>query len=86
MTSSNNIIAKFEAAFEAFKTTDERPTNFTLHKFMTPSPSFYPILYDSVGDKHNMMGMIDKDAAYATKYGESFPRPVIPGIYASGIE
>ena len=54
---------------------------------MTPSLIFFtPIRYDNVGAKHNMMGMIDDDAAYATEYGDSFPRPVHPGIYALNID
>ena len=44
---------------------------------------FYPIHYNSVGARHNIMGLIDKDAAYATEYGELFPRPQRPGIYAT---
>ena len=32
------------------------------------------------------MGLIDKDAAYGTEYGESFPRLSRPGIYASDID
>ena len=32
------------------------------------------------------MGMIDEDAVYATEYGESFPRPSRPDIYASDID
>ena len=31
------------------------------------------------------MGLIDEDAAYATEYGESSPRPFRLGIYASDI-
>ena len=29
------------------------------------------------------MGLIDEDAAYETEYGELFPRPQRPGIYAT---
>ena len=32
------------------------------------------------------MGLIDEDAAYATEYGESFPRPDRPGIYATDFD
>ena len=31
------------------------------------------------------MGLINDDSTYATKYGESFPQPACPGIYASDI-
>ena len=38
MTSSTDIIAKFEAAFEAFEMTNKRPTNLTLSpRYFTPS-------------------------------------------------
>ena len=33
-----------------------------------------------------MMGLINKDAAYTTEYGESFLQPVRLGIYASDID
>ena len=33
-----------------------------------------------------MMGLAVEDAAYTTKYGESFPRPSCLGIYASDID
>ena len=32
------------------------------------------------------MGLIDEDTAYATEYGESFPRTDSPGIYATDID
>ena len=87
MTSSTDIIAKFEAAFEAFKTTDERPTNiYVTHIHDAIAKIFYPIRYDIVGVTHNLMRLIDEDAAYATEYGESFPRPERPGIYATDID
>ena len=53
MTSSTNIIAKFEAAFEAFETTYERPTNLyvtqiydSIAKIFTPSNTteFGPVI------------------------------------------
>ena len=47
---------------------------------------FYPIRYDSVGATHNLMGLIDEDAAYATEYGELFPRPSRPGVYPRDID
>ena len=87
MTSSSDIIAKFEAACKAFETTDERPTDlYVTQIYDVIAKIFYPIRYDRVGAKHNLMGLIDDDAAYATEYGESFPRPARPGIYASDID
>ena len=46
----------------------------------------YLIRYDSVGATHNLMGLIEEDTAYTTEYGESFPRPECPGIYATDID
>ena len=87
MTSSTDIIAKFEAAFEAFETTNERSTDLYVTKIYDAiAKIFYSIRYDIVGAKHNLMGMIDEDAAYATEHGESFPRPERPGIYATDID
>ena len=59
-----DIITKFEAAFEDFETTNERPTDLYLTQtYDAIAKIFYPVRYDSVGEKHNLMGMIDKDAA-----------------------
>ena len=87
MTSTTNIIAKFEAAFEAFKTTDERPTALYVTQIYDAIANiFYPICYDSVGVTHNVMGLINEDAAYTNQYGELFPRPPRLGIYDSDID
>ena len=87
MTSSTNIIAKFEAAFEVFVTTDERLTNlYVTQIYDAIAKIFYPIHCNSVGVRQNLMGLIEEDAAYTAKYGESFPRPTRPGIYASYID
>ena len=70
MTSSTDIIAKFEAAFEAFETTDECPTDlYVTQIYDAIAKIFYLVFYDSVGAKHNLTGLINKDAAYATEYG-----------------
>ena len=87
MTSSTDIITKSEAAFEAFETTDDRPTDLYVTQIYEATPKiFYPIRYDSVGATHNLTGLINKGAAYATEYGESFPWPSRPDIYASDID
>ena len=87
MTSLTNIIAKFKAAFEAFKTTDERPTDLYVTQIYDAIANiFYPIRYNIVGAKHKLMGLIDDDAAYTTEYGKSFPWLAHPGIYVSDID
>ena len=87
MTSSTDIIAEFKAVFEASKTTNEHPTDmYVTQIYDATAKIFYPIRYDRVGARHNLMGLIDEDAAYATEYGESFPRPDRPGIYATDID
>ena len=79
MKSLTNIITKSEAAFEVSKTTDERPTNLYVTKIYDAiAKIFYPVRYDIVGYNHNLMGMIDYNAAYATEHGESFPLPECP--------
>ena len=86
MASSTDIIANFEAAFEAFKTTNERPTNLYVTKIYDAiSKIFYPIGYNIVGARHNLMRSINNNTAYTTEYGESFPCPERPVIYASDI-
>ena len=87
MTSSTDIIAKFEAAFEAFETTDDRPTNLYVTQIYDDIDKiFCPNHFDSVGATQNLMGLIDKDAAYASEYGELFPQPECTGIYATDID
>ena len=59
---------KFEAAFEAFKTTDERPTDlYVAQIYDATAKIFYPIRYGSVGARHNLMGLIDDNTSYATE-------------------
>ena len=68
MTSSTDIITKFEAAFEAIETTDDRPNGlYVTQIYDAISNIFYPNRYDSVGAKHNLMNLIGYDAAYATE-------------------
>ena len=87
MTSSTDIIAKFEATFEAFEPIDERLTDLYMAKIYDAiAKIFYPIRYDSVGSRHNLMGLVDNNTVYDTKYGESFPQPVRQGIYTSDID
>ena len=87
MTSTTNIIAKFEAAFKAFETTDERPIDFYVTQIYDAIANiFYPIRYNRVGSRQNLMGLIYKNDAYATEYGKLFPRPEHPGIYASDLK
>ena len=87
MTSSTDIIGKSEAVFEAFETTDESPTDLYVKQIYDAiAKIFNPIRYGSVGANHNMMGLIDDDAAYATEYSESFPRSARLGISASKID
>ena len=87
MTSLTDIIAKFEAAFETFETTDERPTDlYVTQIYDSIAKIFYPIRYDIIGATHNLMGLIEEDAAYATKYVDSFPRMLRPSIYALDID
>ena len=60
MMSSTDIIAKFDAAFEAYKTTDERWTDLYVTQIYNAMANiFYPIRYDSVGATQNLMGLID---------------------------
>ena len=67
MTSLTDIIAKFEASFEAFETTNDRPTDlYVTQIYDAISKIFCPIRYDSVGGTHNLMGLIDEDAAYTS--------------------
>ena len=74
MTFWADINTKFEAAFEAFKTNNEGPTDlYVTHIYDAISKILYPIRSDSVGATHHLMGLIDEDAAYATEYGKSFP-------------
>ena len=57
MTSSTDTIVKFEASFEAFETTDDRPTDiYVTQIYDAVVKIFHFIRYDSVGARHNLMG------------------------------
>ena len=63
MTSSTDIIAKLEAEFEALEMTDERPANlYATQIYDAIAKIFYPIRYNSVGARHNLMGLVGDDA------------------------
>ena len=67
MIFSTDIIAKSEGAFEVFEMTNDCPKSLYVTKIYDAIANiFYLIRYDSVGAKHNLMGLIDDDAAYAT--------------------
>ena len=84
MASSTDLIVKFEAAFEVFEMTDERPTDmYVTQIYDAIAKIFYTIRYNSVGARNNLMGLIDEDAAYAPEYDESSPPPDRPGIFAN---
>ena len=60
MMSSTDIIAKFEVSFEAFEMTDDCPTDLYVTQIYDDiAKIFYPIFYNSVGARHNLMGLID---------------------------
>ena len=64
MTFSTDIIAKFEAASEALETTNNRLTNlYVTQIYDVFAKIFHFIRYDSVRARHNLKGLIDKDAA-----------------------
>ena len=64
MTSLTDIIAKFDSASKAFETTNNRLTNFYVTQIYDVfAKIFHFIRYDSVGARHNLKGLIDKDAA-----------------------
>ena len=87
MTSLTYIIAKYEAAFESFETTNKRPTDlYVTQIYDAIAKIFYPICYYSVGVTYNLIGLIDEEAAYATEYSKSIARPLRLGIYASDID
>ena len=87
MTSLTDIIAKYEAAFESFETTNKRPTDlYVTQIYDAIAKIFYPICYYSVGVTYNLIGLIDEEAAYATEYSKSIARPSRLGIYASDID
>ena len=64
MTFSTDIIAKFEAASEALETTNNRLNNlYVTQIYDVFAKIFHFIHYESVGARHNLMGLIDEDAA-----------------------
>ena len=87
MTTPAEVTAMFVEALEAFEIVHARPTDSYVNQiFEVLSGILYNIVYDETDGTHNLIGIIQDDVPYFTKYGASFKIPDRPKIFSSTID
>ena len=86
VTSQTDVVTEFAAALVDFPVNYDRPDDaYVQLVFGTIANIFYSINYDTVEGVHNLMGIIQDTAAYATKYTEAFVHPTRPNAFDDNI-
>ena len=84
MTTPSELTAKF---IEAFDVKTEQPTDAYINDiFEALGQLLYVVEYDEVNTTHNIIGIIQDEAAYTAKYGASFVRPTRPKVFDASID
>ena len=79
MTSHTDVVAAFAAALVDFPVNHDHPDDMYVQLvFDTIANILYSLTYDTVEGVHNLMGIIQDAAAYATKYTAAFVHPTRP--------
>ena len=69
MTLHTDVVAAFAAALVDFPVNHDRPNDAYVQLVVdTISTILYSLNYDTVADVHDLMGIIQDQAAYFTKY------------------
>ena len=81
------IVAEFETALDNFDPITEQPSDTDLTRLREAvALLLLQILYDEIGGKHNLTGLIWSKLAYVTCYGEAFHEPKKVGAYDLDID
>ena len=65
----------------------EQPTDAYINDiFESLGQLLYVVEYDEVNATHNLIGIIQDNAAYTAKYGASFVRPTRPKVFDATID
>ena len=75
MTSHTDVVAAFAAALVDFPVNHDRPDNTYVQLVSNIANILYSLTYNTVEGVHNLMGIIQDAAAYATKYTVAFVHP-----------
>ena len=87
MTSHTDVVAAFAAALVDFPVNHDRPDDaYVQLVFDTIANILYSLTYDTVEGVHNLMGIIQDSAAYATKYTVAFIHPTRPKAFDDAID
>ena len=76
------IVAKFATAIDHFEPITEQPSDTDLTRLREAvAPLLLQILYDEMGGKYNLIGLIWSKNAYLARYSKAFPEPKRVGAY-----
>ena len=81
------IVAKFAHSLNQFEPIVGKLSNSDLTRLREAvAPLLLQILYDKTGAVHNLIGLIQPEAAYVARYGAAFPEPARVGAYDPSID
>ena len=87
MTSHTDVVAAFSAALVNFPVNHDHPDDAYMQLvFDTIANILYSLTYNTVEVVHNLMGIIQDAAAYATKYTVAFVHPTRPKAFDDAID
>ena len=87
MTSHTDVVSAFAAALVNFPVNHNRPNDaYVQFVFNTIANILHSLTYNTVEGFHNLMGVIQDAAAYATKYNVAFVHPTRPKAFDDAID
>ena len=87
MTLHTDVVAAFAAALVDFPVNHDRPDDAYVQLVVdTILTILYSLNYDTVAGVHNLMGLIQDQAAYFTKYAAAFVHPTQPKAFDDSID
>ena len=80
-------MAKFAHSLDNFEPIFGQPSDSDLTRLREAIPPLLlQIPYNKTGAVHNLIGLIQPEAAYVARYGEAFPEPTRVGAYDKTID
>ena len=81
------IVAKLSTVIDNFKPITGQPFDTDLTRLWEAvAPLLLQIMYDEMGGKHNLIGLIWSKLAYVARYSKAFPEPKRVGGYNLDID
>ena len=81
------IVALFAHSLDNFDPIDRQPSDTNLTRLQEAVTFLLlQIPYDETLAVHNLIGLIQTEAAYVARYGKAFPKPTRVGAYDANID